>query len=147
VLLATASGALASRASTYPNPCTIDTAAVATAFGTSSAPASARTSEPGGAAAKTLPLCTFTRGTTILKITIGPAAEAEGGSGGAPGMKIVKPTGLGTTASMAYDHTGRFDFTDVTFVKGPYWLSVWANGGVSTPKTLALAKAVYASVA
>jgi hypothetical protein len=132
---------------TYPNPYTVAPAAVAKAFGTSAAPTGARTSEPGGAAAKTLPLCTFSRGSTMVKITVGPAAEASGGSGGVPGMKIVKPTGLGSTASMAYDHSARFDFTEVTFVKGPYWLSVWANGGVSTAKTLALAKAVYSAVA
>ena len=62
-------------------------------------------------------------------------------------MKTVKPTGLGSMASEAYDHSAQFNFTSITFVKGPYWLSVWGNGGVPTAKVLALAKTVYASVA
>ena len=146
-LLALASADTGSALS-FPNPCSIvPSAVVGKAFGLASAPSGVKSTEPGGAAAKTLPLCTFTHGTTIMKITIGPKAEVNGGSGGAPGMVRVEPTGLGSTASEAYDHSASIQFTDVTFVKGPYWVSVWANGGVSTAKAVALAKSVYAAVA
>ncbi len=118
-------------------PCTIASATDAgKVLGVASAPA-------GAARPATQPRsrCVGTFRSARLKITVGPKAEASGGSGGPAGMKTVTPTGLGSMASEAYDHSTQFNVTSITFVKGPYWLSPWGNGCVPTALATAYASA------
>lgn len=54
-----------------------------------------------------------------------------------------EPT-LGSGAEYVYDVNPKFAFAQVTFIKGAYWVQVFANNGKIAPnRVLALSHTVY----
>jgi hypothetical protein len=135
-----------------PNPCQLAPAsALDRAFGVSAAvslvgkPSSQKKGGTGvNPPVYTLTVCTFVHGGDQAQIKLGPKGIGLGSGGGAPGMVTQNEATLGQGASYQYDVNAKFAFAEVTFIKGTYWVQVYAdNGKIAPSKVLALGRTVY----
>jgi hypothetical protein len=92
---------------------------------------------PGGK----LTECTYQRGATTLKISVGPAIIANGGRGGPATVSKPDPA-FGSKGYLAYGTTAPFIYATVSFVKGSYFASVWSNT-VSADRVITVATTLY----
>jgi hypothetical protein len=143
VILAVGVWAASGLAATVPSPCTlVSTATIASTLGVKGTVASGKlTTRPDGKVKQDV--CTFTVAGTQLQIDAAPHEPVGGSGGGAPGMKSVTPTGLGSAAEFFYDTRSGFQFASVSFTKGNIDAGVYEHGTLAHERVLALAKLVY----
>jgi hypothetical protein len=135
------------RPAALPNPCTLLPAApIAAALKLPAGAHPVGKLELLGNKPLAYKFCVYTRGTARLQIEVAPKAFGSGGSGGAPGMVTSTPTGFGPHAHAYSDANPKYAFSSITFIKGSYWGSVWANGKVQSAQVLALAHLLYAKL-
>jgi hypothetical protein len=143
VALAAGAWAASGLAATVPNPCTVvSTATIASTLGVKGTVASGKlTTRPDGKVKQDV--CTFSVAGTNLQIDDAPHQPVGGYGGGAPGMKSVTPTGLGSAARFFYDTKSGFTFSNVSFTKGNIDAGVYDSGSLPHGRVLALARLVY----
>jgi hypothetical protein len=130
------------RAAAVPNPCALVPAAtVASTVGLKGVMLKGKLStRPDNGVKQSL--CTYKHGSTAIEILVAPHQQS-GGSGGPPGMKHVKVSGLGASATDFYDTNPKFAFANVAFTKGELDAGAYASGVIANAKIVALARVVY----
>ena len=140
--LAAAAWAVTAAGAAVPNPCTVvASGTVATTMGLKGVTLSGKlTTRPDGRVKQSV--CTYTVGKNTIQIDLAPHQQS-GGSGGPPGMVLLKLTGLGPGATYAYDTNPKFEFASVSFTKGAIDAGIYENGSLPRADVPALARILY----
>ncbi len=116
-------GVSGAAATAMPNPCQIlPSTAITAVLGSSTV---GKLSTQGTGSFKET-VCTFTKGSGKLELSVGAAIIADGGFGG-PATVSRADSAYGPHGHLSYDISAPYIYATVSFVKGPYYASVWSN--------------------